>query len=197
MGSEDLKRLLIIVSLFLLIFAVFVFAFWQRKSATLRQYQLELQKKSAELKQLELDAKDWPEKFDREKMDRYKVELDQLLRIIPAEEETGRLVDQIQGRARSSGLDIVLLNRETAAGEDVFESDQLEPGEKSRYVKVPYRISLDGGYFGVIEFLRELEKSERLVTVDDIQLGGLGTSVKADIQFNIFYSRVEVEIVEE
>ena len=64
----------------------------------------------------------------------------------------------------------------------------------SRYVKVPYKISLGGTYFGLIGFMRRLEDSNRLVTVTNtkVKAGAEGRFVSAEVQFNIFYSRVGV-----
>jgi hypothetical protein len=56
-------------------------------------------------------------------------------------------------------------------------------------------MSLGGSYFRLIRFLRDLEGANRLVNVTDIDIhSGRGKyPVDADIQFNIFYSKMEGE----
>jgi Tfp pilus assembly protein PilO len=158
MSPEDIKRLLIIVSTFLLVFLAFFFLFWRPMFSDLRDYQNELADKKAELARLEKDARDWPRSITRDRLDRYEMELTRLLAARP-------------------------------------QRTQAEEGQEPKYVKVPYEISVGGNYSGLIRFLRKLEDSRRLVTVDSIKLiVGQGSHLMdANIQFNIFYSKVGVE----
>jgi Tfp pilus assembly protein PilO len=68
--------------------------------------------------------------------------------------------------------------------------------EESKYVRVPYEIALSGTYSGLVTFLKKLEDSERLVNVASIKMyTGQGRHpVDANIVFNIFYSKVGVEV---
>ena len=192
MASEDVKKLLIIVSSFLLVFLVFFFLFWRPMFSDLRKSQEELSKKEAELARLEQDARDWPASITRERLDGYEMELQRLLNLIPSEEEIAMLLDEIQTHARVADLEILALSRISARGN---QRTSAQAGEEPKYVKVPYEISLGGSYFGLIKFLRRLEDSKRLVTVDSIKtnVGQGNYPMDVDIQFNIFYSKGGVE----
>ena len=192
MASEDVKRLLIVVSSFLVVFLAFFFLFWRPMFSDLKEYQEELSNKEAELARLEKDARDWPASITRERLDGYEIELQRLLNLIPSEEEIAMLLDEIQTHARAADLEILALSRVSARKNQRASSTA---GEEPKYVKVPYEISLGGSYFGLIKFLRRLEDSKRLVTVDGIKtnVGQGNYPMDVNIQFNIFYSKVGVE----
>ncbi len=194
MASEDVRTLLVLVTLLLVIFVAFFFLLWRPKFAELRDYQLDLSRKETERLQLEQDVKDWPEAFSQETMARYESELEQLWQLVPSEEETAMLLDEIELRARNARLEILALTR-VPSPKTTFEVSQPKAKERTQYVAVPYRLSLGGGYFGLVRFLRDLEDSNRLVNVTSIEIfSGRGRYVlSADIQFNIFYSRAEVK----
>jgi Tfp pilus assembly protein PilO len=206
MASENVKNLLILMSILMLIFLAFYIFFWRPAHADVRRYQGELRDKEAELIQLERDAEDWPDTITREMLRQYEDELEQLWSLIPSEEEVAMLLDEIQTHARSADLEIISLTRSASPGSTGGGSaarvkkssssgkSEGESREQTKYVRVPYKISLGGGYSGLVRFLRMLEDSERLVTVVSIRAyAGEESPLDADIQFNIFYSKVGVE----
>jgi Tfp pilus assembly protein PilO len=205
MASEDVKRLFVLISFFLFVFLTFFFLFWRPRLTDVRRYQRELRDKQAELIQLERDAQDWPDTITREMLEQYEDKLERLWSLIPSEEEVSVLLDEIQTHAKSANLEILSLARSsTPAGTSsrsarstatASAKSKKAADEPSRYIRVPYKISLGGGYSGLVRFLRRLEDSERLVTVIGMTMrAGQGRHpVDAEIQFNIFYSKVGVE----
>ena len=195
MEPEDIKKLLVVVLFFVVASIAFFFVFWRPMSTDLRNSQVDLSNQTAKLLQLEQDVKDWPESFSQQTMEQYEVELEQLWNLIPSEEELAMLLDEIETRAKSARLNIISLAR-VSASKATFEIDQPQTGQKTQYIRIPYEISLGGKYVGLIEFLRKLEDSRRLVTVTGIRIyKGRGVyPVDVEIQFNIFYSKVGVEI---
>jgi len=202
MASEDVKRLFVLISFFLFVFLAFFFLFWQPKLSDVRRYQRELRDKQAELIQLERDASDWPDTVTREMLEQYEEKLERLWSLIPSEEEIAVLLDEIQTHARAADLEILSLTRSVRADSQLASTKSASGNDKpktesepSKYVRVPYKISLGGGYSGVVRFLRRLEDSERLVSVIGMKMrAGQGKyPVDAEIQFNIFYSKVGVE----
>ncbi len=197
MAPENIKKLLIVVSVFLIVFAAFFFLFWRPEFGKLRTSQIKLKEKQAELMQLEQDARDWPDSITREKLMRYETELAQLWELIPSEEQVSMLLKEIETHAKDSNMEIISLSRDST---NTGPTPRVAPAAGSaavtgsRYVKVPYRISLGGDYFGLIGFMRRLEDSKRLVTVTNTRVytGQEGHIVGAEVQFNIFYSRVGV-----
>lgn len=200
MGDEthtDTKKILILVTIFLVLFLSFFFVFWRPGYSSLRQHQTDLSNKEAELIQLERDAKDWPDSITRGKLGQYENELDRLWELIPTKERVAMLLDEIESLAKASNLEIYSLARIQEQGNRSLRNPaEADPQAKKEpeYVRIPYKISLGGDYSGLLRFLRRLEDSRRLVTVVGIRMAvGQGTrSVDSEIQFNIFYSRVEV-----
>lgn len=198
MASEDVKKLLIVVSIFLIVFAAFFFLFWRTQSNNVAKYRIELGEKQKELAQLERDAEDWPDSITREKLSRYEEELKQLWTLIPSEEEVSMLLKEIETHAKSSDMEILSLSREVTSRNSrpaAAPAAGTAAAKPPRYVRASYKITLGGNYFGLITFLRKLENSTRLVTVSStrIDAGTLEHIVNAEIQFNIFYSKMGVK----
>lgn len=189
MSPEDIKKILIFVCSFLVIFVLFFFLFWRPRYSDLKVYQKDLSEKQAELAQLERDAKNWPDSITRGKLRQYEEELARVWELIPTKEKVADLLKEIQAHARESDLEIIAMNRVTDS-----RGSRTAGKADPRYVKVPYKISVGGNYFGLINFMRMLEDSSRLVTItstkvyseEGIHLMG------AEIQFNVFYSKVGV-----
>ncbi len=197
-SSAGIKSMLIIVSVFLVIFLAFFFFFWRPTTTRLRNYQKELSDKEAELIQLERDAKDWPESITRDRLRQYESELERLWELIPTKEEVAMLIDEIQTHARACDLQIqslVRLQDKQAASRTVPGKGETQPKPEPKYVRVPYKIALGGSYFGLIRFLQRLEDSKRLVTVTSIKVnaGKEDLPMDSEVEFNIYYSKVGVE----
>lgn len=190
MAPEDVKKLLIIIGSFLVVFLAFFFLFWQPKFGDLKATQSKLRDREAKLARLERDAADWPDTVTKEKLGRYEEELKELFALIPSEEELSALLQEIQDHARASELEIISLVRDPDA-----RSRRPEPAPGARYARIPYKISVGGNYFGLIKFLRKLEEAQRLVTVTSTRVYNEleGFPAGAEVEFNIFYSRVGVK----
>lgn len=205
----EVKKLLILVGFFLIAFLAFFFLFWRPGFADLRRYQKELSVKEAELAQLEKDARNWPKTITRERIRQYEDELERLWELIPPEEELAMLLDEIQNYTRAYNLEIVSLSRIEDSKRSSTKTPKAEAGktesDKSRYERVSYRIYVQGSYFSLVDFLRRLEDSDRLITVVSVEIkenvsGNIirkaNYPIIAGIQFNIFYSKVGVDKVE-
>lgn len=189
MAPEDIKKIVIVVCSFLVIFLVFFFFFWRPQYSELKITQEKLSKKQAELIKLERDAEDWPESITRARLRRYEEELMQLWEKVPAKEEISDLLKEIQIHARNSELDILSLSRIT-----VSRTANTPEDKETQYVRIPYKISVSGSYFGLVSFLRRLEDSRRLVTITSTRVytGEGNDPVGAEVEFNVFYSKVGV-----
>ena len=190
MAPEEVKKLLVVVSVFLVIFLVFFFFFWRPRYTDLRTYHQRLSEKQVEEDKLKQDAADWPDSITREELNRYSAQLSKVLEKVPEEEEVSEFLKNIQGYAIASGLSIKSLVREPSAPRSTASK-----AAESRYARVTYTISVDGDYFSLISFLRELEDSDRLFTVTSTKVTAEpgGQFIGAEVQFDIFYSRVGVE----
>jgi len=203
MAPEDIKKLVILASFFLVIFLAFFLLFWRPSIGKLNSYRADLRNKEEELIQLERDAKSWPETITQRELRRYEYELERLWSLIPPEETVSMLLHEIRTYAESTNLEVLSLIR-SSTGKGTSErsartvsrsAKTAEKPEVPRYTTVPYRISLGGSYFGLVRFLWMLEDSERLVTVTGIRVIAQQEkhNLVAEIQFNIFYSEAGVE----
>lgn len=203
MAPEDIKKLVILASFFLVIFLAFFLLFWRPSIGKLNRYRSDLKSKEEELIRLEFDAKSWPETITQRKLRQYEYELERLWSLIPSEEKVSMLLHEIRTYAESTNLEVLSLIRSSAgrgtSGTSVRAASRsaktAEEPEVPRYTTVPYRISLGGSYSGLVSFLWMLEDSERLVTVTGIRMIAQREkyNLVAEIQFNIFYSEAGVE----
>ncbi len=76
---------------------------------------------------------------------------------------------------------------------------KLEPGKKSArldYVRTPYTLTLDASYKKLGKFINRLEKSERLITVEQFEVdnairkSGARTEIDADLSSHIMTLRI-------
>lgn len=201
-SSTQLEKTAILSGVMLVLFIIFYFALWTPGLRELKRYQSELNKKSAELVQLERDAKDWPNTITREMINKYENKLELLWDLIPTEEGLSLLIDEVRNHAFVSGLEIISLKRESAAKQT---ADTTQPGNtnESKYEKASYKIKLRGSYFGLVQFIQRLEESDRLITINGIESRAntgndplqWGYAMEADVDFNIYYSGAGVEKV--
>ncbi|MBI2341918.1 MAG: type 4a pilus biogenesis protein PilO [Deltaproteobacteria bacterium] len=64
-----------------------------------------------------------------------------------------------------------------------FSPEQVKPG----YATVPAAIEMDGKYSGIINYLGNVEKFGKLITIDNVELTSkVGTSVHAKINISIY-----------
>jgi len=203
MAPEYTKKLLILVSVFLVIFLSFFFLFWRPGYADLRVHQRKLSAKEAELMKLEDDARDWPKTITRERLNLYENELMKLWTLIPPQEEVSKLLDEIQSHVKGTNLEIISLVR-SSNNRNKSRTPKASEANDPRYAKVQYKITLTGSYFGLIEFLHRFEESQRLVTITNINMSTVDKSVamlgnypvSAEIQFNVYHTKTGVEKIE-
>ena len=194
MNSEYSKKLLIYLSCFLVVFAAFFFLFWRPRYSELKRNQEKLSRQEAKLIRLEKDAKDWPKSITREKINRYESELERLWNLIPSGEGVSALLDEIQTHARESNLAIRTLTRVSTKKSPTRNRTQ-KVQTNARYERVPYKLSVSGSYFGLLQFLKSLEDSKRLISINKIDMRASNGPylMDADIEFSIFYSKVGVD----
>ena len=77
---------------------------------------------------------------------------------LPTEKELPRLLNQFQKNAEHSGVK--------------YRSITAEPiDEQELYVRVPFKVKVEGAYGEVGEFLKSLEFGDRFIKVENIEIG--------------------------
>jgi len=97
--------------------------------------------------------------LDRQ-IENLKQQLEIQKRIVPDEKEADSFIRLVQSTAASTGIEVRL-----------YSSKPTTP--KEFYVEAPFELNLDGPYYSVLNFFDKLAKQERIITVSNLQMGGL------------------------
>lgn len=82
-----------------------------------------------------------------------------------------------------------LLEIQRLAGQAKLQLLQVEPGkimQNDERQTLPVRIRMQGGYFGLLKFIRELQDGERFVTVQELGITAENNELVTDIMVNIY-----------
>ncbi|RJP17968.1 MAG: hypothetical protein C4520_15285 [Candidatus Abyssobacteria bacterium SURF_5] len=77
---------------------------------------------------------------------------------LPTDKEIPRLLNQFQQIAELSGVKYQLINAEPI-------------DEKDLYVRIPFKVKIEGTYPVIGEFLRSLEFGNRFIKIEDLDIG--------------------------
>ncbi|RJP64271.1 MAG: hypothetical protein C4532_19435 [Candidatus Abyssobacteria bacterium SURF_17] len=77
---------------------------------------------------------------------------------LPTDKEIPRLLSQFQQIAELNGMKYMSINAEPM-------------DEKELYVRIPFKVRVNGGYPVIGEFLRSLEFGNRFIKVEDLDIG--------------------------
>jgi type IV pilus assembly protein PilO len=122
----------------------------------------------------------------REEVRRLELELDKLLRILPARLNTEDLLRRLRALAEQGDLDIL----------------RITPGnltDKDFYSEWPIQIALQGTYHNLALFYDRIGRFSRIINVDDLQVAGIdpfanqGHSINANFVAKTFVYREEEE----
>jgi Tfp pilus assembly protein PilO len=118
--------------------------------------------------------------------------LELFLSRIPSERD----VPDMLGRIRKLGVERHKL-RISSLSDETGEEKGMQPDE---YSKAIYRLTAKGNLKGIIEFLADLESSERLISVESFSIkrdDEEPNSVNLDLMFAVFYSPLIPEVMED
>jgi type IV pilus assembly protein PilO len=92
-------------------------------------------------------------------------------KIVPEDKDADRFITTLQDTASSAGIQLRSLEAKGTASKDY-------------YTEVPFKIEIDGPYFGVLNFFDRLSRQERIINVDDLQMFTLaGTKGRKQFQY--------------
>ena len=97
----------------------------------------------------------------KKQADQYRDKIDSYERMLPVEQEVPKLLENLSGMAKESGVKIV--------GITPLQSKQ-EGGPEQIYQEIPILISAKSGYHELGKFLSGLESSDRFMKVADIHV---------------------------
>ncbi len=106
--------------------------------------------------------------------------------LLPREEATPGIINQIQGIAKGNGVIIEGINVEALPLEYSKTSSVVEPVGRFKIT-----VQLTGSYGAIRGYIQSLETNVRIIDIDSIAISGGGTSgpLKADLAIKTYYQR--------
>lgn len=98
------------------------------------------------------------------------VALDQISKLVPANDEVSNFVFQVQDAADKSGLDFV----------DITPELPKPPPEGAQLAEVRATIGAKGDYFAIQDFIRRITEMDRAVRIDGLTMTGEEASESGD-----------------
>jgi type IV pilus assembly protein PilO len=93
-------------------------------------------------------------------IDALQLQLENLQRIVPDEEEADGFMHLMQNEARKAGIEIRRYTAKPAASREF-------------YTEVPFDMELDGPYYSVLAFFDSVAKLERIINISNVQLAAI------------------------
>ena len=152
------KFKLVLAAVFLILpVVIFFFTFFKPNTdelSRLNKQKVTLEKK---LEQVKKKARN-KERLQKE-LEETQVVFDEAAKLLPKEQEIPQLLRDISALGRNAGLDFL-----------AFKPGQDAP--KDFYAEIPVNINVNGPYHNLGFFLDQVSKLDRIVTVDNIKMGG-------------------------
>lgn len=154
---EPKFKIILAVALLLVPAVIFYFVFFSPTNDKLAN--LERQKTSLEQKLKRVKEKARNRARLRQELDETIAVFEETARLLPKEQEIPQLLKDISALGRNAGLDFL-----------AFKPGQDRP--KDFYAEIPVNINVNGPYHNLGYFLDQVSKLDRIVTVDNIKMGG-------------------------
>jgi len=97
-------------------------------------------------------------------------QLERTKEVVPQEKQTDQFILMVQSSARSGGIN---LRRLTAKG-TVF---------KDFYAEMPFEVELDGSYYNLLNFFRQLGQSSRIINAGGLKLDGVDPTKRGRVEY--------------
>lgn len=149
----------VLLALVLLILPVVAFYFAYFSPTNDQLVRLENQRITMENKLKEVKAKAQNRDRLRKELEETRLVFQKTARLLPKEQEIPQLLKDISALGRNAGLDFL-----------AFKPGQDTP--KDFYAEIPVNINVNGPYHNLGFFLDQVSKLDRIVTVDNIKMGG-------------------------
>jgi len=150
-------KIILAVALIAAPIAAFIFLFYNPKQAEIVGLETQQSDLAKEVDKAQIAEKKVP--YYQDELKKAERRLEEISTILPKEQEIPALLRSISDLGRKAGLDFL----------------EFRPGvetPKDYYNEIPISISIRGPYHNVGYFLGEVSGLERLVTVDNINMGG-------------------------
>lgn len=154
---EPKYKIILAVALLLLPVVIFYFTFFSPTNDKLAN--LERQKVSLEQKLKRVKERARNKARLRQELNETIAVFEETAKLLPKEQEIPQLLKDISALGRNAGLDFL-----------AFKPGQDRP--KDFYAEIPVNINVNGPYHNLGFFLDQVSKLDRIVTVDNIKMGG-------------------------
>ena len=97
-------------------------------------------------------------------------QLERTKEVVPQEKQTDQFILMVQSSARTGGI---TLRRLTAKG-TVY---------KDFYAEMPFEIELDGSYYSLVNFFRQLSQSSRIINAGGLKVDGVDPAKRGRVDY--------------
>ena len=188
----------VIVSLFFCI--IFGFLFWIFTHEYTQQKILQLNLEEQKLSQISTNILNYKNKYGNleEYMEKLEERFQLSSRILPENISQGEFINFLQRTALENNIKIISLTPSTIQpvyddSENKSEAAKSE-GDKQggTLIKLPIDLKIEGTYLSMIKFLESLEKSERLMNVEEVSITSKddGDRLNCDLKIIIFAMKI-------
>ncbi len=154
---EQKYKLILAVVLLILPVVLFFFIFFKPNTDELNKLGKQKVTLEKKLEQVKKKARN-KERLQKE-LEETLVVFEETAKLLPKEQEIPQLLKDISALGRNAGLDFL-----------AFKPGQDAP--KDFYAEIPVTINVNGPYHNLGFFLDQVSKLDRIVTVDNIKMGG-------------------------
>ena len=116
-----------------------------------------------------------------QQIENLKQQLEIQKRIVPDEKEADNFIRLVQSTAASAGVEVRMYSAKPTSA-------------KEFYVEAPFDLNIDGPYYSMRNFFDQLAKQERIVTVSNLQLAGVGKASDAKVKYQYAYAPSETVV---
>lgn len=109
----------------------------------------------------------------------YEPKLAQLTQLIAGLQQQLEIEKKIVPDTDADGFMHLIQDNASAAGIDVRDLEAQAVNDKGFYSEVPFNLQIDGSFYGVLNFIQAMSKSERIVNISNLQMASVKTPVDA------------------
>lgn len=108
---------------------------------------------------------------------------DLILRALPTETDFKGLIAMLEKMGQQSGVKIVSVTQQNTQSSGSTDSQKGSPAQP-----VPFTVTIEGPYQGLVDFLKKTEQSSRVINFASMALtGGSGQPIQANLTMNSYW----------
>lgn len=104
--------------------------------------------------------------------------LDDLVKFLPSTLRSSDFMKMLSDEAQAAGVNILSIDDLSSTNQ--FDNQSVEQDGSEYFVKIPVRVKLEGTYVGLLSFLSNLTKIDKIILLNDIEISKSNVVGKVD-----------------